>query len=90
MPALTDLRLAPIADDDRFEDLCCELWRREWKDPSAQRHGRSGQAQQGVDIFGRPNDGPDFDGIQCKAVANPLTETELQAEVDSARAFDPP
>lgn len=90
MPRLTDLQLAPLGNDDLFEDLCCELWKREWNDPTAQRHGRSGQSQQGVDVYGRRDEGAYYDGVQCKAVAKPLTETELQREIDQAKQFDPP
>jgi hypothetical protein len=36
-----------------------------WKDPGTERHGRQGQPQGGIDIYGRP-DGKSYTGVQCK------------------------
>lgn len=69
-----------------FEHLCWDLWRAEWRDPNALRHGRSGQAQQGVDVYGR-HDGA-WVGVQCKRVED-LTEKFLCDEVKKAKGFAP-
>lgn len=77
-----------------FELLCWSLWKIIWEDPDTQRNGRSGQKQHGVDIFGQPNKGPAWAGVQCKGKENftnqQLTETELLSEVDKAKDFKPP
>jgi hypothetical protein len=76
-----------------FELLCWSLWKTIWGDPGTQRHGRSGQKQDGVDIFGRPNKRKEWAGVQCKGKENftnqQLTETELISEVDKAKNFEP-
>ena len=38
----------------RFEDIVWDIYTRKWNDPDAQRYGRTGQPQQGVDVYGRP------------------------------------
>ena len=50
---------------EEFEEICADLWREEWNDPHIQRLGRSGQRQDGLDIFSDPRDGPRR-AIQCK------------------------
>ena len=60
----------------------------------AQKVGRLGQAQQGVDIYGSPNGNYGiFQGVQCKAKdsqygSNPSFE-ELQKEIAKAEGFEP-
>jgi len=43
-------RWDPPNDPTAFESLCLELWRDIWQD-HAQKNGRSGQPQAGVDVF---------------------------------------
>ena len=66
----------------------------EWQDFHTQRHGRSGQPQQGVDVFGRPASVLGWAGIQCKnkdlRILSQLTVKELRREVKKAKAFQPP
>jgi hypothetical protein len=80
--------------DDEFEDLILDLCRTEWNDPSASdRHGRSGQEQFGVDVFGHPDGNPDIVyGVQCKLRTGDkqLSENEIEEEVRKAKKFDPP
>ncbi|HEM7541115.1 TPA: hypothetical protein U2J55_000110 [Providencia rettgeri] len=76
-----------------FERLTCEICKVLWKDPTAQRHGRAGQSQGGIDISGRNNS---HDGqrvvVQCKkralknkrsmeTPANSLTIREIDDEI---------
>jgi hypothetical protein len=94
MPEFSALRIPPPQDGKDFERLCLDLWRAEWNDPHAQLHGRSGQGQRGVDIYGRPQGKTGLSGIQCKA-RSPRTdrarlEQDLRADIQAARAFDPP
>ena len=93
MPAIPALFLPPPRDWQVFEDLCCDLMRREWNDPNTQKNGRSGQRQKGVDIYGQPNQEADWVGLQCKW-KNPLTGSrlsleEIRKEIEKARDFQP-
>ena len=80
--------IPPPRDEQVFEDLCRRLWSRIWDDPDARKHGRRGQSQQGVDIFGRRPDGG-WEGVQCKkkAPGQRLTRGEIETEIEKARGF---
>ena len=84
-------RWAPPNDPTAFESLCLDLWKDVWHDSGAQKNGRRGQNQDGVDIFGR-EDGH-LVGVQCKQKDGRLwakvTLAELEAEVEAARNFQP-
>lgn len=85
--------LSPPTYWQDFEDLCRDLWAEIWNYPDTQKHGRQGQAQYGVDVYGRPNGGSEFCGVQCKAkdslAGTSLTETELREEIEKAEKFTP-
>ena len=62
----------------------------EWADPHTEKHGRRGQKQYGVDVYGRPVDGAGlYRGAQCKlrTMGAQLTEDEIEAEVAEAKGF---
>lgn len=77
-----------------FEDLCKRLWSEIWNYPETKKHGRNGQNQHGVDIYGRPNVATGFVGIQCKGKDEythaQLTRTEIDIEIEKAKSFRPP
>ena len=85
-------RWYPPNDPSAFESLCLELWRDIWQDPDAQKNGRRGQPQAGVDIFGQHVG--NWVGVQCKQkdglLRARLTTKELEAEVEAAKNFKPP
>lgn len=63
-------------------------------DPQTQTHGRGGQRQDGVDIYGRRDGGKGrLVGIQCKGrdadYGGPVTENELKKEVQKTEKFKP-
>ncbi len=93
MPQLDALQVPPPANWQDFEALCCDLWRKIWDDPGTQQHGREGQPQQGVDVFGRPRRGALWAGVQCKLRSqikgSRLTSREICGEVVKARDFNP-
>lgn len=75
-------------DEKLFEFLIRDLFAAHWNDPNTQINGRSGQEQQGVDIYGKPNQGNLFFGIQCKLRdEGGLTKSYLMKEIEKARAF---
>jgi tetratricopeptide (TPR) repeat protein len=87
-------RIEPPRYWEAFEDLCLDLYREIWSDPSAQKNGRGGQAQAGTDVYGQPADGGrKWHGVQCKGKdtynQGEVTETELRTEVEKAKTFKP-
>lgn len=87
-------QIAPLKSWDDFEDLCCALFQEEWHNPLAQKHGRRGQEQNGVDVFGQNhNDGGKWYGVQCKGkdanYGGKLTRTEIDDELEKADTFQP-
>lgn len=90
MPTTSQLRLPPILDEDLFEDFCRDLWADIWNNPDAQRNGRRGQSQCGVDVFGLPSSGTGHEGVQAKAYDRPLTIAQIRHEVEEAKKFTPP
>jgi hypothetical protein len=91
MPTVPQSEL-PIPESwDEFEDIVADLYARAWGDPNTQRYGRSGQAQQGVDVYGRPTHLQGrYAGIQCKRYEGRLTHKKVKAEIAKAEAFSPP
>jgi hypothetical protein len=88
-------QIAPPKSWTEFEDLCHAIFRSEWNDPLAQKNGRNGQPQHGVDVFGSPNAVRDVShGVQCKgkdrAYGRKATIQELTQEITKADSFTPP
>ena len=52
MPTISSAILLKPAGWDEFEDICLSAFKLRWKEPNLTRHGRQGQAQNGVDISG--------------------------------------
>ncbi len=81
----------PPNEPAAFESLCLDLWKTVWNDPGAQKNGRSGQAQAGVDVFG-VQQGRQM-GVQCKQkdglLRSEVTIRELEKEVTEALRFKP-
>ncbi len=80
---------------EKFEDLCLALFRLVWADPLTRKHGRRGQPQHGVDIYGSIDpSGVVIYGVQCKGKdANygaKATVAELNAELAKADKFNLP
>ncbi len=84
-------RLPPPNEPSVFESLCLDLWSEIWNDPGAQKKGRSGQAQDAVDVFG-VYQGRQM-GVQCKQrdglLRTRLTVRELEKEIEMALDFKP-
>ncbi len=73
--------------------LCLDLWMKVWDDPHAQRVGRNGQSQNGVDIVGQPHGTSEVVGVQCKCkellTGQQVAKAELLKEIEKAKAFSP-
>ncbi len=87
------IQIPPPANWQDFERLCRDLFSRIWNDEGAQRHGREGQPQAGVDVFGRPGRAGTWAGVQCKLkseiAGGRLEREEIEREVERARGFNP-
>jgi hypothetical protein len=78
---------------EEFEDITWEIYKRKWHDNHAQKHGRKGQAQNGIDIYGRQNSsGNKYIGVQCKRYEdnNKLTKKIIKEEILKAEGFSYP
>lgn len=91
MPTLSTSELPKPSNWDEFEDIVWNIYRRKWQDQNAQRNGRQGQRQNGVDIYGQPKRlGSKYSGIQCKRLADgTLTTRIVEDEVAKAEEFIP-
>jgi tetratricopeptide (TPR) repeat protein len=93
MTAISDRQWPPPADWQEFERITCELFSAEWQS-RAEPHGRRGQPQRGVDVYGQPKGEAAWHGIQCKQKDNlagtTVTPAELKDEVKKALNFEPP
>ena len=86
---------------EEFELLTLDMCKIIWEDNNAQRHGRSGQNQFGVDIYGYDYNHKNFlIGVQCKkrSPVDPtgkilagglFTEREIVVEIEKATNFQP-
>lgn len=81
------------ANWDEFEELALDLWSKIWNDQYAQRNGRQGQAQSGIDVYGTPEGKKALTGVQCKGkdsyVHAFVSKKELDAEIKKAESFKP-
>ncbi len=88
-----DFRLPIPRNWQDFESICHQLWKEIWNDPNAEKNGRQGQAQNGIDIFGTPIYSEKIHGVQCKdkdsALGSKLEESELLKECGNAKGFIP-
>jgi hypothetical protein len=84
-------QLRPPPSWDKFEEICADLFSKIWDDPEVVRYGTGGQAQNGIDIYGR-HDGAHV-GVQCKGRRDwpptKLSITDIDEEVEKAKAFIP-
>lgn len=80
------IQIQPPENWQDFETLCKKLWGEIWHcTDTIKKNGRSGQNQCGVDVYGAPNDGIEYYGIQCKGKDNytqsQLTKKEVDEEI---------
>ena len=93
MPSPSTTNLPRPESWDEFEDICTDVLKRMWGDPYLVRHGRSGQKQDGVDIYGLPERlggyaTQNYAGAQCKKTDS-LCITTIEEEIIKAENFDP-
>lgn len=79
MPLPLQYKLPVTANPDEFEDMVVDYYKENYK--FAQRYGRKGQKQDGIDIIIRcsdSNDSQSFIAVQCK---NCLPDTKELAPI---------
>jgi hypothetical protein len=93
MPTPTGSHLPQPKDWNEFEDICADLFGREWGDRNAFRYGRQGQRQDGIDIYGKPSNGGAA-AVQCKGrrkwPPRPMTTDDIDEAVAEAKKFRHP
>jgi len=89
MPTLSSIKLPPPKSWDEFEEITLTCLKIKWDSPNLTRHGRQGQSQAGVDIYGEDNLGR-FVGVQCKKTDLELNTRIVKCEVAKAEQFVPP
>jgi hypothetical protein len=95
LSAHSEFQIPPIKGEQRFQELCLALVRREWNDRYATLFGRRGQRQGGVDIAGKDHTaGSAPSGVQCKGTESDypreLSTSEIDEEVEKAKKQKPP
>lgn len=93
MTTVSAFQIPPPKDWQAFERLCRDLWQHVWDDEYTQQNGRTGQRQNGVDVYGRNRKDGALEGVQCKGkdgrFDQELTTNELEGEVKKALTFTP-
>lgn len=69
-----------------FEDIVCEAAKNRWNNQDFTRHGRLGQKQFGVDVYGTDDKGQNV-ALQCKHTVRSLTEKIIDDEVAEVDAY---
>lgn len=89
-----DLRfidIPKIENDTLLEDLAKSLLKSDVLIENVNIHGRPGQKQDGVDVYGRIIENSTWIGIQCKVRSsnNAFSKAELLTEINQAKNFNP-
>lgn len=88
MGGLDQWNCPPPEDHHTFEEMMCDLFGAMWDDPYTKQYGRLGQRQHGVDVFGRPHGGQEYEGVQCKCVKS-LSESDVRKAYQDSTEFEP-
>lgn len=86
MPTIASSNIPAPKSWDEFEDITLSSAKLRWDSSDFFRHGRQGQKQNGVDIWGHDDDGRHI-GVQCKNTVNRISIAVIEAEVKSAELF---
>lgn len=88
MPTSQTVHLPKPTDWDEFEKICLMACENRWSPTNLTRHGRPGQAQQGVDVYGNDNLGR-LAGVQCKNTVGGISTKTIDSEIANAEKFSP-
>jgi hypothetical protein len=88
MPTISSSVVPPPKSWDEFEDITLAAAKLRWNSTDFQRNGRSGQKQDGVDVFGHDDDDRHI-GVQCKNTVDGITLATVEKEIVLAESFEP-
>ena len=88
MPTLSERNYETPKSWSEFEAICKDAFHLRWSNPDLSMHGRQGQAQNGVDIYGYNSFG-DYVGVQCKNTVDGISESVINSECVKAEKFFP-
>lgn len=91
---LAPKQILPPENWPDFETLCMKIWGEIWNcQHTIEKNGRSGDNQNGVDIYAIPQGEVDYFGIQCKNkdsyADKKLSISEIDDEIEKAKNFKP-
>jgi hypothetical protein len=89
MPTNHTTHFPKPTDADEFEKMCLAAAENRWNNRNQTRHGRRGQSQDGVDVYG-PDDAGQLVGIQCKNTIHGISASVVDSEITKAEKFNPP
>lgn len=88
MPTYSNANIIKPKSWEEFEEIVCAAAKNRWRSVDFTLHGRQGQAQSGVDVFGEDQDG-ELVGIQCKNTERGVSDATIQSEIAKAEEFSP-
>lgn len=88
MPTIASSVVPSPKSWDEFEDVSLAAAKLRWGSNDFHRNGRTGQKQDGVDIFGCDNDERHI-GVQCKNTVGGVTLATVNSEIANAEKFEP-
>lgn len=88
MPTYADMKIPPPKSWDEFEAIVCSAAKNRWKSADFTQHGRQGQRQDGVDVYGKDDKGR-LVGLQCKNTCSGVTSRTVDDEISKAESFRP-
>lgn len=88
MPTLAASNIPTPKSWDEFEDIALSAAKLRWGSPNFYRHGRAGQRQDGVDIFGTTPKGRQL-GLQGKNTIGGVSQGTVLKEIAAAESFQP-
>lgn len=88
MPTIASSVVPPPKSWEEFEDIALSAAKVRWSSDEFFRHGRTGQKQEGVDIFGHDDEDRHI-GVQCKNTTEGVSLAVVETEIANAEGFEP-
>ncbi|WP_348815493.1 hypothetical protein NFG57_04620 [Halomonas sp. H10-59] len=88
MPTLESMNFPEPSGWEEFESIVKSSLELRWRTSDLTMHGRQGQKQDGIDIYGT-DDLARLVGIQCKLTTNSINESIINEEIHKAEGFQP-
>lgn len=88
MPTIASAIVPPPKSWEEFEDITLAAAKLRWSSDDFYRHGRTGQKQDGVDVYGHDDEDRHI-GVQCKNTIEGVSLAVVETEVANAESFEP-